>query len=241
MCDKIELLINSGDRIQGTTSNYTVQVRTDFIKLPNGKIPTKCKLKGINFTNGMYNINQYNNIITIFETTSTSNTVITLPQGQYNASQLSTQISTSFTTSSKVSNTYTCTYNSQTYKLTITANTQTFYFINTSLLLGMLENSTASLTQTSSQAIKLLYDFLYVRCDLIGEIKNTSLINTPGSFIIPLLNIDLGTSGFIGRSQLPSIEHSFISKPNAQITIYDQYGYNVNLNNTDHQFILELY
>ena len=190
MCDKIELLINSGDRIQGTTSNYTVQVRTDFIKLPNGKIPTKCKLKGINFTNGMYNINQYNNIITIFETTSTSNTVITLPQGQYNASQLSTQISTSFTTSSKVSNTYTCTYNSQTYKLTITANTQTFYFINTSLLLGMLENSTASLTQTSSQAIKLLYDFLYVRCDLIGEIKNTSLINTPGSFIIPLLNID---------------------------------------------------
>jgi len=104
------------------------------MKLPSGKEPNRCKIKGIGFTNGLYNVNSTNNVITIFETTAGSNTVITLPQGQYNANQLATQIATSFTSASQVANTYTATYNAQTYYLTITANTHTFNFVNTSIL-----------------------------------------------------------------------------------------------------------
>ena len=241
MSDSFEFVINSSDRISGTSSDYVVQTRTDNFKLPSGYMPTKCKIIGINFINGMYNVNSTNNVITIFETTATSNTVITLPQGQYNASQLANQIASSFTSASKALNTYTCSYNSQTYLLTITANTNTFYFVNTSLLLGMMGNTTASLTQISTQGIKILIPFVYVRCDIIGEIRNTSKTNVPSSFIIPLLTIDVGASGYIGRESLPLTEHSFIPRNSFKVTIFDENGYVVNLNEFNHSFILEIY
>lgn len=241
MTESFEFIINSSDRVSGTPSDYVVQTRTENFKSPSGYMPTKCKIIGINFINGMYNVNSTNNVITIFETTATSNTVITLPQGQYNASQLANQIATSFTSASKVINTYTCTYNSQTYLLTITANTHTFNFVNTSLLLGMMGNSIASLTQTSTQGIKILIPFVYVRCDIIGEIRNTSQSNVPSSFIIPLLTIDVGASGYIGRESLPLTEHSFIPRNSFKVTLFDQYGNVINLNGQDHSFILEIY
>jgi len=240
MCDTTEFIINNADRIQGTSHDYVIQTRTENMRLPSGAEPTRCKIKGIGFTNGLYNVNNTNNVITIFETTASSNTVITLPQGQYNANQLATQIASSFTSASQVSNTYTASYNAQTYYMTITANTHTFNFVNTSLLLGM-NNGTASLTQTSTQAIKLLIDFLYVRCDLIGEIKNTSQTNVPGSFTIPLNSIDIGSSAYLGRNVLPDIEHSFYSKSIFRVTICDPNGNVVDLHGTTHEFVLELY
>jgi len=128
-----------------------------------------------------------------------------------------------------------------THKLTITANTHTWNFVNTSLLLGMMSDSTTSLTQTSTQAIKLLIDFLFVRCDLIGEIKNTSLTNVPGSFTIPLNSIDIGSTAYIGRNVLPGINHVFYPKPTFHVTIYDPNGITVDLHGTSHQFILDLW
>lgn len=241
MCEYVEFIINNTDRIQGTSQDYTIQMRTDNIKLPNGNTPNRCKIKGIGFTNGLYNVNHSNKNIEIFETTAGSNTIITLPEGQYNANQLSSQIATSFTAASQVSNTYTASYNSITYFLTITADNQPFNFINNNVLLGMMNNKTASLTQTSTTAIKLLIDFLYVRCDLIDEIKNTSLSNTPGSFTIPLNSIDIGTSAYIGRNILPDTEHIFYPKPTFKVTIFDPNGNICELNGTTHQFILELY
>ena len=241
MCESIEFIINNTDRVNGTSHDYTIQTRTDNMRLPSGATPSRCTVRGIGFTNGLYNINSTNNIITIFETTAGSNTVITLPVGQYNANQLATQIASSFTSASQVSNTYTATYNAQTYYMTITANTHTFNFVNTSVLLGMMNNGTASLTQTSTQAIKLLIDFLYVRCDLIGEIKNTSQTNAPGSFTIPLNSIDLGTSAYLGRDVLPNIEHTFYAKPTFHVTIFDPYGNVQDLHGTSHQIILQLF
>ena len=241
MSDVAELIINNADRVQGTSSDYVIQSRTDLMRLPSGAEPNRCKIKAIGFTNGLYNVNSTNNVITIFETTAGSNTVITLPVGQYNANQLATQIASSFTSASQVSNTYTATYNAQTYYMTITANTNTFNFLNNSVLLGMMNNGTASLTQMSTQAIKLLIDFLYVRCDLIGEIKNTSQKNVPGSFTIPLNSIDLGTSAYLGRNVLPNIERTFYSKETFRVTICDPNGIVQDLHGTSHQFVLELF
>ena len=105
----------------------------------------------------------------------------------------------------------------------------------------MMNNGTTSLTQTSSQAIKLLIDFLYVRCSLIGEIKNTSQTNVPGSFTIPLNSIDIGSSAYIGRNVLRDTEHVFYPNETFKVVIFDPSGNTVDLNGTSHQFILELY
>ena len=88
MCDTTEFIVNNSDRVYGTSHSYTIQTRTENMRLPSGQAANRCKIKGIGFTNGLYNVNSTNNVITIFETTAGSNTVITLPQGQYNANQL---------------------------------------------------------------------------------------------------------------------------------------------------------
>jgi hypothetical protein len=235
----IEFIINSSDRNFGTSANYTINIK-DFVRLPNGQKAKYYKVVGINFTNGLYNINNNNNTITIFETTATSNTVIILPNGNYNASQLATQLQTSFNSATQVSNTYTVIYNSETYKMTITANTQTFYFVNTSYLLGMMNNSNASLSQTSSQGVKLLYDFLVFKCDLFGSFTSTSQICNNGSFIIPLGSINVGYTGFIGKLDLPNIIRPFNNQTTFTVEICDPFNNTVDLNNYDHQIFLEL-
>lgn len=239
--ESVEFIINNSDRIQGTAHDYTIQCRTENMRLPSGVVPTKCKIVGIGFTNGCYNINKSNNVITIFETTSGSNTVITIPKGQYNANQLASQVATSFTSASQVANTYTASYNAITYYMTITANAHTFNFVNPSILLGMVNNGTASLTQTSTQAVKLLIDYLNVRTDLIGEIKNTSQVNAPGSFIIPLSSIDVGSSAYIGSYLLPDITREFYANSTFHVTIFDPFGNTVDLNGTTHFFSLQLF
>ena len=241
MKERLEFIINSQDRVSGTSSDYTIQLR-DYIRLPSGKFPTKCKVIGINFTNGLNNVNANNNTIVIFETGATSNTTITLPIGTYNASQLATQLQTSFNAATQVANTYTVTYSTYTYGFTITANTHTFAFVGTYILLGMLNNTTASLTQTSSQGAKLLFDFVVVKTDIIGNYVTSNRSNNYGSFIIPLGSCDLGTTTYIGRQNLPEVKRVFFPNlNNFHVSIYDQYGNLVNLNNFDHQITLEIY
>ena len=123
---------------------------------------------------------------------------------------------------------------------TITANNHTFRFVNPSVLLGMANNGTASLTQTSSQAIKLNYDFYYVRSDMIGEVLNSSQANTAGSFIIPLSSIDVGTSAYIGEKELPTTKRVFYPQSTAQFTITDPFGNAVDLHGAGHYFIVDL-
>ena len=57
MCDTTEFIINNADRIQGTSHDYVIQTRTENMRLPSGAEPTRCKIKGIGFTNGLYNVN----------------------------------------------------------------------------------------------------------------------------------------------------------------------------------------
>ena len=239
--DSVEFIIYNADRINGDAANYTIQTRTDNIRLPSGKSPNRCKIVGIGFSNGLYNVNSTNNVITIFETGAGSNTVVTLPQGQYSATQLATQVATSFTAASQELNVYTATYNSQTYMMTITSSITTFDFVVPSTLLGMLANTVPALTQVSTQAVKLLIDFLYVRCSLISEIKNTSQTNVPGSFTIPLNSVDIGTSAYIAREVLPETEHVFYPNETFKINIFDPSGNHVDLHGTTHHFVLELY
>ena len=237
----VEFIINSYDRIYGNSSNYTMTLK-DYIRLPNSETPKYCKVVGINFTNGVYNVNSNNNVITIFETSASSNTIITLPIGAYSASQLTTQLQTSLNSASQVSNTYVVSYSSQTYKLTITASTYTFYFVNTSLLLGMMNNSTTSLTQISSQGIRILYDYFIFRCDLIGNYVSTNQNYNSGSFIIPLGLCDIGATTFLGQSQLPCIIKPFVPKLGSfSVQLYDPYGNQIDNNGFEHQIILELF
>ena len=200
------------------------------------------RLIGVNIANGIFNINAPNNVITIFETTATSNTIITLPIGYYTGSTLATQIATSFTSSSKVSNTYTCSFSQTTFYLTITANTKTFNFVNTSFLLGMMNNTTASLTQTSTQGLKLLIDFIVVKTNICSSFVSTSQNFNSGTFYIPLNNINNGYVGYIGRNQLPCVIRDFDSNINRfNVTLYDPYNNPVSLNNYDWSMILELF
>ena len=53
MCDTTEFIINNADRIQGTSHDYVIQTRTENMRLPSGAEPTRCKIKGIGFTNGL--------------------------------------------------------------------------------------------------------------------------------------------------------------------------------------------
>jgi hypothetical protein len=231
-----QLLINSKDRLNGTSTNFEAKV-SGYQTNNNTSTPSKIQLIGIEFSNAIYTVNTFNNSISFFETTGTNVTIV-LPSQIYTISALATQLATSMTSASLVSNTYTASYSSTTLKMTITANTKTFKYNADYPVLGFTSSQSAALVLTSTNIPKINIDYLIVQTNFAPNIISTS--NVQGSYIVPLGNCSPGNSIFIGKSELPKtvldFNHNYVMK----FVLYDPNGNQIDNNNMDIIFMYEI-
>lgn len=223
------LVINSKDRINGTSTNFEILFR-QYLNNDHNAQPKHIKLVGCQFSNCIYNVNSNNNRITFFETTGTSQTV-TLTPGIYTGSTLLTALTTAMTAASTVSNTYTGTYSSTTLKYTIVASTQTFKFTGDYPLIGYYSSQTAALSLTGLYPAKILIDYLVVETNIASNF--VSSFTNYGSFILPLAECPLGSVFYFSDEQIPEIVHSFFPNANMKFNITDPSGNTVDNNNFD--------
>ena len=109
--DKSIIYLNSSNRVSGTSSNFTIDLRSqiiqpnnyDTIVLVNAAIPKS-----------FYTINTYNN--TFILTENSTNITITLPVGNYNSTSLATALGVVMTAATTISATYSVVLNSSTGK-----------------------------------------------------------------------------------------------------------------------------
>lgn len=119
------LVINSQDRTSGSTSsaNFLIRPSHAIDLTPYNKI----SLKYAHIYGSIYNINDSNNTIDLYE--SKTETKVSLVNGFYTGTSLASHLKTRLDAKSTASNTFTCTYNTSTKKMTITADTANFQLL----------------------------------------------------------------------------------------------------------------
>lgn len=117
----INVFLNSQDAIttdQPSDCTWTLDMRyTDFLN-------NTVELVGMCFSNLNYPINQFYNTLTVLEDDAKQNEFsVTFDVKLYDAVELATEIASKLNANSPGGETYTCTFNSQTSKLTLTCST----------------------------------------------------------------------------------------------------------------------
>jgi hypothetical protein len=147
--------IDSYDKQQGQTDvNFTVRPhRYNDIRA--------IELKHILIPYTFYNVNSTNNVLVIFKTGDTQQRNIVLPPGNYNITDFLAKLKVFLDASSGPLHTYTCTYDVNSYKITITQDSSTFViFANSTMrhLLGLGNvDPVANISHTSAHVFDLSY------------------------------------------------------------------------------------
>ena len=130
-----------------TSSRFTINV----FPVINGNY----RVGNITIYNSLYNVTSANN--TIYITQSSANYTATLPNGVYTASNLPSAVATALNAITGITGTFSCSYSTTTYLLTITNSTTAFQmnFSSTNVgcadLLGFLrQQSSSALSQVGN-------------------------------------------------------------------------------------------
>lgn len=119
------------------------------------------ELKNMLIPYTFYNVNSTNNIITIFKTGDTQNRDITLTPGNYNIADFLVQLKTQLDLSAGPPQIYTCTYNTNTYKITIAQNSSTFVIFASSSIKHLLGLGTTNTVSAISHTMQHVFDLSY--------------------------------------------------------------------------------
>lgn len=189
-------------------------------------------IENFKFTNTIYNVNEYNNILYFGIGPSYTQSSVTINQGNYNITSLVTYLN------SNVGNGFTFTYDDSTYKITLT-NTSDFKLFSGSNncldVLGLTNETHTSVSKslTSDNIINLTgAQMLYVNIPNLAlnsyGVKNYANMNTVISVPINVIQGDTQTttSSFKHKINQNSITH-------LEIEIVDQNNNDVNFNNID--------
>lgn len=233
-----QIFINSKDRISGTSSNFLVNMNisieyADYLQLLNVRIP-----------NTFYNVNSYNNQITFIDNLSVTHT-ITIPNGSYNINNLLTAIQTALNAASAL--VFTLTYNSTTFKLTIstTDNFQLLFGSGLNQLNYLLGFSSIDLnganSYTSDLCVSLSFNYIVIKIDEIGRTAYYSTNKRDEkTFIIPI-NEPSGSYVEYDHKQYfyqcADTRGKVLSQLN--ISLFSPGGNPLNLNGSDWYMILE--
>jgi hypothetical protein len=241
--NQFDLLIDSRDRESDSVSstNYMVKFNREF------KHVERVRLNWVSIPLTSYLINSGNNVITFFENSTVK--TATLTSKNYTATQLASEIKSKLDTASGGHNTYTVTYDDQTFKITFSAGNA--FELRWSVagspakICGFELTDTASGTSvTSTNAVYLNRPNLY------------NLIIRPFSKMIYTTNDQALDSSFIlelenqrGSTEVlkPFFPREYLSLSNPKtvdylhIKLQDQYGDSVDLNGAEIQFHLTLY
>lgn len=171
-------VINSADKLSGETE-------TNFSSKAHQFNHTKAfGIKEILIPYTYYNVNSTNNTLVIFKTGDTQERTITLPPGNYNITDFLARLKVFLDASPGVLHTYTCTYDVNTYKITITQDSSTFViFANSTMkhLLGLgLIDPVAAISHTSANVFDLGYtNFIKIYSNTLT--KYDTRVRTSGS------------------------------------------------------------
>ena len=151
----IDLIIDSRER-DSSNSNSSSDFSINLFSSTSGV--EKVQLNWVQIPNTFYNINSNNNVVSFTEN-STLKTA-SIPVGSYNANELASELQSILTTASGGYNTYTVSYNSQTFMFTFSANNAFQLNCSKSLFpyheLGFSNSDTNSATSiTSTYVISL--------------------------------------------------------------------------------------
>lgn len=147
--------INSYDKISGSDNNFIVKPH----KYPHIRA---IELKNMLIPYTFYNVNSTNNVLTIFKTGDSVSRDVTLTPGNYSINDFLVELKSKLDVCPGPVQTYTCTYNTNTYKITITQNSGSFVIYASSSikhLLGLdpVNNTPAAISQTSPHVFDLSY------------------------------------------------------------------------------------
>ena len=189
-------------------------------------------VKNAEFPSSFYLINEYNNVISI------NNTLYTLTQGNYNINNFITSLS------SLLGNSYSISYNSITYKITISSSTNfTINYLNTTMsrFLGISSTSnTTSILNGSLYSITSAYvvNFLPIqKLHLRTNIQFDSYNNYDKSndILISIQNNSFILGGNILYNNDTNLKYLVYEKDisNFNLRITDDFNREINLNNCD--------
>ena len=220
------LVIRSIDRNRTYVNNVETDTSSNFTINVYPVINGNYRVGNITIYNSLYNVTSKNN--TIYITQSGTNYTATLPNGVYNASNLPTAVATALNAIVGIAGTFSCSYSTTTYLLTITNSTTAFQMnfsatnIGCADLLGFLRQQSVSsaLNQTSDQPLNFnTYQSLFINIDqcsarYTNPLKSQAIL---GCIHIPLV-VNSGTLQQIKYSDMPIIlTFDQVSQLNIQI------------------------
>lgn len=251
MFDSNKLILDSRDRQISTDSvtNYRVSLSKPMQNV------SSVALKEITIPWVIYNVSlaKANHQMTVNEAT-VGDFTITIADGWYDMSSLCSAIQTALDAGG--SNTYTVTYNTNTMKVTITANTYNIIVYGSNSTgkttgleqeLGFLLATTASLSATSSNVPKLLQPkYLLLTLDFLADNIDTIDGNKNASFLItPSINASSSFGGSVvriaeGDNWIQKCPHTS-DLSTFRVSLRDENNVYVELNGCDWHFVLEFY
>lgn len=175
-------------------------------------------IKDVQLPNAVYPINSYYCKISFFEHSGTTKTV-TIPSGAYTGDSIATAIGTAMTAATGIAATYTASYSTTTYCLTI-SSTDTFYLVDaTNSCYEQLGFNVSSFGTTLASSATGSFPVNLAGSAYVDVISNLSTRNTTVSTtanILVRIPLDYGFGNWI-TLRVQESEKIFISNPNIDL------------------------
>ena len=156
------------------------------------------RLVSLSIANTAYNVNNYNNQLTVNE--GGGDVTVTLTNGMYNAETLATHIATVLTSAAGLSGTYSGSYSSDTFKISLSIDAGTFSIDQSNLTFPLDEVAGLDTTQTLS-SVGTTIEFPYV-VQIVPPAIKFRILELGYEIIVPL-DATLGSYS-ISTAQFPA-------------------------------------
>ncbi len=224
MSNNFYIFLDSSDKVNGTVSDFSVNF-SSFNFQPG----TECSVSLDQFTmyNLQYPVNATTNSIVFQENSVAVSATATLTIGNYSGNQIATEIASKMTTASLNAYTYTGAYNSNTGKLTITADAaHTFKLITINAIYGYASGTAFANSAIGSYPLNMS-GVNYIDVLLQGLSSNNMSSSKNSSSIIKRIPVDCIWGELISFNSQESddsilVDHS--SLENIQVRIINPDG-----------------
>lgn len=227
------LYLNTRDNKAGTR-NYDA---TFNLKLPENLDNTSCyvSVESVSFPNSVYAVNSNYNTLEL--TDAGGSDTITLTQQNYSGVQLATELQTQLNASGTLSGTFTVSYDTQTFKLTISSTAAFTIDGGTALhIIGVSSVPTTSSTSYTSDSVVRLDGTMYI--DLVSSLASRSYSTTDErSNVLFRIPVDSAVGNVItyrNTSEENRIKVNTTSLKTAQFRLFDDRGNVFLLDNNSH-------
>jgi hypothetical protein len=179
-----------------------------------------------------YNVNSTNNTLVIFKTGDTQERTITLPPGNYNITDFLARLKVFLDASAGPLHTYTCTYDVNSYKITITQDSSTFVIFADSTMRHLMGLGPVDPVAAISHTMMHVFDLSYTNVIKVfssaltkfdSRFSSSSVSDSGILTVIPIHNALFGENiEYQFRTYYIDI-HS-MNEENIDIQLKDKYG-----------------